>query len=355
MKNIQLSVLLVLFTLASGNLRAQTSPDNTKAPFETYGSFNGQAFVDYYYKISADTLLGGTGPYANLAQDQQAFDLRRLYVGYDYHFSENIMGQVLLAHEGNIVVDGSRGIYVKAANLQFSDVIPMAKIVVGQQSTPTFSLFTEKVWGYRSIEKTIADLRKAASSNDLGVGVWGNFDSEKNFGYNVLIGNGNGPKPETDRFRRYYGALNGKLLDKALLLEVYGDYQPIDSKKSESMFKGFIGYDIKPVTIGLEAYVQQNRVNDTLSVDPLGVSAFVHGNIMDNLGFFARYDLYDPNTNTKEAGYKENLIIAGVDYMALKSVHIMPNVEINSYAAKSSTLTAHKSDVTGRLTFFYKY
>jgi hypothetical protein len=102
------------------------------------------------------------------------------------------------------------------------------------------------------------------------------------------------------------------------------------------------------------------------------------------LGFFARFDNYDPsgdlsnivnNANTKSytaltAAYdpttKEQFVVAGLDFTPFKNVHIMPNFWLDAYTSSISAnatnelinpfITNNKgTDVVWRLTFFYIY
>ena len=65
--------------------------------------------------------------------------------------------------------------------------------------------------------------------------------------------------------------------------------------------------------------------------------------------------MYDPDTKNDTLGYRENFITAGLDYMPIDNVHFMPNVWVNSYSGKTSSLSEKKADVVARMTFFYVY
>ena len=102
------------------------------------------------------------------------------------------------------------------------------------------------------------------------------------------------------------------------------------------------------------------------------------------LGFFARFDNFDPtgdlssianDANTKSylastAAYdpttKQQFVLLGFDYTPIKSVHFMPNLLLNTYTSSLSQNTANdllNGNVTGikgtdavwRLTFYYIY
>jgi hypothetical protein len=116
------------------------------------------------------------------------------------------------------------------------------------------------------------------------------------------------------------------------------------------------------------------RINDggtdTLNNAAKGISAYIHGDIIKNkLRFFARYDRFSPtnkinnnqynkyilNTSnyndnsysslatssaaanaTGDVTYKQNFIVAGLDFTPAKNVHIMPNIWYNRYATQLS-------------------
>jgi hypothetical protein len=56
-----------------------------------------------------------------------------------------------------------------------------------------------------------------------------------------------------------------------------------------------------------------------------------------------------------EAGFIENFITAGFDYMPVKDVHIMPNIWVTSYSDKSPAKVKKDANVIARMTFNYIY
>jgi hypothetical protein len=70
---------------------------------------------------------------------------------------------------------------------------------------------------------------------------------------------------------------------------------------------------------------------------------------------FARYDLYNPDSNNDSTGYKENFIVAGLGYMPLENIHFMPNIWMNFYHGKSGSSVRRDADIVARFTFFYIY
>jgi hypothetical protein len=147
-----------------------------------------QMFADYDYQLSADTAAFGPGskvPQGSTYYDKNSnvdktintknfsmFDIRRMYLGYDYNMSKDVSAQFLISHEtgntqtvsvvnsvkvlsssgkldstitttttslttnsGDILLDGNNGLFLKNANVQFKGWIPMGTVIFGQQST----------------------------------------------------------------------------------------------------------------------------------------------------------------------------------------------------------------------------
>ena len=424
------SMMLGASSLKAQYLLASDSTFNAGTPMT--GHIWGYAFGDYYYKSHADALnRGGSNQYSGIPQDRNAFQLRRVYLGYDYNFSKKFSAELLLAAEDNFpagnppssatasgdqLLNNKLAFYVKLANLRWKNIWKGTDLVLGQQGTPAFSTLTEKIWNYRSIERTIADVRRTPSY-DLGAGLQGTFDPKtKNYGYNLLVANGSSAKPEGDNYKWLYGDVWAKFLAQRLIVDVYADYERLGWSNgwhhSRQMLKGFVAWNTGPVTIGVEGFVNNlkqdifaTRISDggvdTLSNVASGISAYVHGDIVKNkLRFFARYDHFSPTNKVDNAKYNkyvlntanyndnsyssvasggnpavatgdqtytQDFITAGLDYSPIKNVHIMPNIWYTHYATQLSGdlnntvngALASKAkgdfDLAWRLTFYYVF
>lgn len=388
---ITLSVLLITLSAI-----AQDKP-KTDTTFKPSGKLWGYTFGDYYYKAHSDSLnRGGGNQYTGIEKGRNAFQIRRVYLGYTYDIAPKFTAEVLLAAEDNITTstgvtsgdllgDNKLSFYIKLANLRWKNIWKGADLVVGQVATPAFSLVTEPVWGYRAVERTVADIRRTPSF-DLGAALQGKFDSKANFGYNLMVGNGTGARPENDKFKWFYGDVFAKFLDKRIIIDLYADYQRLNNtatwQHSRNMVKGFVAYTTPAFTVGVEAFVNhgQNDVvgvktlrRDTISANAKAVSAYVKGSIVkDKLGFFTRIDNYNPDVNYNsnlyssykgltgnyEPNNKELFFTAGLDFTPVKNVHFIPNVWYNRYTSNQTGLTglAHRDhDLVYRLTFHYVY
>lgn len=377
-------IVLILSFFSSGILFSQV--DTTKKEFKPSGKVWGYAFGDYAYKLHSDSANRGNTQYSNVAEGTNSFEFRRIYLGYDYNISENFSTEFLLSYEGTTLSDGAtRTVFIKAANLRWKNIYKGADIIFGQQQTPAFSMMAEKVWGYRSVEKTILDMRKGATANDVGIGIQAKYgDKGNHFGYNILVGNGTAQKLENDIFKKISGDVYGKFLNQKLIIDIYGDYERTylmpNFHKYKSNMKFDVMYTTDAFTAGAELYMttMHNYVGytdtsaipfktDTTDAKVMGVSVFVRARIIkDKLSFYGRYDMYNPDTDYSNilvysmgsAPVTEAFITAGFDYTPHKNVHIMPNLWYNSYASRAKGVTGKVKtdyDMVPRLTVWYVF
>ena len=380
------------------------------------GKVWGYVFGDYAYVNHADqyassransnvTYENSTG--ATWPQNYSAFDFRRIYLGYDYSFAPKFSSQLTLANEEgkpNIDQSSNRDFYIKYASIRWKGLYHNADLVIGQQQTVGFVYSSEMVWGYRAIEKTITDLHGLISSTDLGVSLMGKFNNEGTLGYDAMVGNNNGAKLPTSQYKRFYGDLWASLMDHKLIIQIYGDgfrnlpsnkYDPYSGHTSDvndkywtNTMKAFAAYTTPRFTFGVE-YFMQNTVDglrykgpsggDTSTIAANGLSIFARGQIIPGkLAAYAMYDLYtnDKNYSTnlsnedsiaKKVGgyssyngsYNESFLVAGLDFMPNKNLHIMPNVWYYAFDNKeaSNGIGYLKNDnyMVYRITFYYTF
>lgn len=372
-----LTILLPLFLLAAALLpaSAQSSTEEFKPSGKLYGYF----FGDYYAKAGGDTATWASkAEYSGVPKDVNAFALRRMYLGYDYNISPTFSTVALLeAQDAFQDTRGDRTVTIKSLHLRWKNIYKRADLLVGQMQTLSFAFLTEKIWTYRSIEKLIIDQRAIRSSSDFGVALIGVVDSLGNFGYNFMVGNGTGTKPEeltpSGKSKIISTELFGYFLKKKLVVELYGDYQTGINEKTQMLFKSMLAYQGRNVAAAFEVMHQTlNHVkSDGSDAVPFGWSVFARGTIVkDKLGAFARYDSFDQDLNYRDQDvpsaynrstmfqhYDEQFFVAGLDWSPHKNVHFMPNIWINSYTAKGegSVLVDRDADVVPRLTFMFSY
>jgi len=354
----------LFFAGSTYNMYAQDTT-KTKPEFKPSGKLWGYVFGDYYYKLHADSLNRGAGEYSAMNENSNAFEFRRVYLGYDYNISEKFSAELLLSHEKNYDASANRTVFIKAANVRWKNILPKNDLIIGQSSTPTWSFVSEKMWGYRSVEKTVTDMHKAGSSNDIGIALQGKLDSAGNFGYNLMLGNGTGSKIENDVFKKMYGEVYVKLFKQKLILDFYADFERKQLKpyrKDYSTYKIFLAYQAKRFIIGAEAYYQfQDYIpyDENTDKEIIGTSLFAKAVIIkDKLNFFVRNDMYIPDMIMLSTGYKssETFQTAGLDYTPNKNIHIIPNIWNSSYYTENPALPVkirRDNDLVVRITIYY--
>lgn len=376
-----------------------------KAGAPNSGRVWGYAFGDFAYKGHSDSLgRGARAQYTGIPTSRSTFQFRRIYFGYDYNISKKFSAEFLLAMEdnfpagnppsstaasGDLLSDGKIAPYIKYINIRVKNIWKGTDLVVGQMQTPAFSLTVEKLWQYRSLERTITDFAGGTASYDMGAALQGVFDPiAKNYGYYVMVSNGSKAQPENDNFKWFQGDLWAKFISKRLEIHLYGDYQRVNWTPAwhhdRSTIKGFIGYTTPMFTAGVEAYVTSlNHDNfdtkkaggvDTISVKGKGISIFARGQfIKDKLGYVLRYDNSNPDNKidnnmyskytSPSAGYsepstKQTFILAALDWTPHKNVHIMPNIWYNHFKTQITGLTGKVNgdyDLVYRVTLFYTF
>jgi len=380
----------------------------------------GYAFGDLYFDQHADaTNRGAETVYNGVPANRNAFQFRRLYIGYDYEIDQKFTAEVLLASEpgantgvngttsiqnGDNLVDGKMAFWIKNFNLRVRNIWTGTDLVVGEMGTPGFALnepgtnaptsLSEATWGYRFIEKVITDFHKS-NSYDVGAALQGTFDTKtKNFGYVFMLGNNStssllsAANANTGFYKITYGDLWGKFFNKQLYVDIYAHYAPtspavgtIPDQQSNTMMKIFAAYINPKFSIGVEAYTQQIKdgvtnkgttANEDATVN--GLSIWVKGAIVkDKLSFFARYDGYNPDTkydntnsytvNTNFGSYnptvKETFYTGGLDYTPAPKIHFSPNFWLIDYKdQRASTTTGYVGDdhtLVFRATFYYTF
>ena len=425
----QMSICGLIFLGMAGAAKAQADNDTTTA-FKPHGILWGCAFGDFAYKSNADNILNrGVNQYSGTPINNNMFQWRRVYLGYKYEISEKFTAEFLLSAEndyqagvlgqpssGDILANNKLAPFVKLANIRWKNLWKGTDLVFGQMNTPAYGITgrndqtAEEVWGYRSVERTVSDIR-GTICYDLGAALQGWFDKKGDFGYDIMGGNGQGAKPETDPYKWFYADIYAKFFDKRLVLNLYQDYERLNwgvydkgpngwEYHDRNMTKLFAAWNTRKLTIGFEGF-RNTLMGDVkvMGVDgntyfrttnAIDMSFYVRGRILSDhagnarLGFFARFDNYDPtgnlNTIVSEANTKtfinttsfydpttkEQFVLLGLDYTPIKNVHVMPNLWVETYTSGLSPTTSNSlmnqnisgiksTDVVWRLTFYYIY
>lgn len=346
---------------------------------QSKGKISGVMFGDFYYNVARDTSFAGASAPSKTAiggpKDVNGFQFRRIYFTYDYDFSEKFTTRFRLEAD-QTALSGTKILpVVKDAYLKWNHAIGSSDFIFGIQPTTAFDI-SEGAWGYRSLEKTIIDLRGAIPSRDFGVALKGKIDDDGTWNYWAMIANSDGNSPNSSKQHRFSLNLLTKPA-KSIQIYVNGDYKTqanINDPASTTTPKatvsnnvltlsGFAGYKDAGLSLGLEAFNQstQNGYLDALttpasltSLSALGVTVFGTFELQPDLALIARYDYYDPNTNSNAKGDARNYIIAGASWMPEKNVSIIPNLQLETYEAPTGG-TAPSASVNARVTLYYVF
>ena len=342
------------------------------------GKISGYLFGDAYYNANGDPVhiynaTGGDLGSANIdgakpiTKDLNGIQLRRVYFQLDNDLSVRYATRLRLEMDSKALSsDGKVSAFVKNAYFQARSVIPRGDVLFGMLNTPTWEN-AEEFWQYRAIEKTLADFRGIGSASDIGVALKGFVDGDHHAGYNLMVGDGNGQKPETDRFKKVYFTL--PLRFGELRLEPYVDAQSVrvnltpkvashtDSfavNNDQATYKLFAGYEFHRFGVGAEGVVRIQHLGPAASREPRGASLFARGTLRPTLGAFARLDVWQPDHRAANR-VDTRLWIAGVDWQPFKDVHVMPNVEAVQYVAHGTALAPTHADVQARITVYCRF
>lgn len=365
MKNRILAIAAVLWVAAASRAHAQGSQVTSTPPDYPRGRISGYIFADWYDNVGGDPrhAYDATGVDSgqvsidgkkNITRDLEGLLLKRVYFQLDNDITARFATRFRLeADSKSLTSDGKLGVSVKAAYVLARNVYPNADLYAGVITTPLIEN-PETFWGYRSVEKILADFRGLSGSADQGVVLKGYVDPNKMLGYTALVSNGNGQKPENNRQKRYGLALPIRWKD--VHLEPYVDYENVFGHQDRATYRVFAGYDTP--YHGAVGYELVEQVQHVAGANPtrqlLGHSLYARVSPRPEISAFARVDLWDPNRHTGNK-VDQTLWMFGADYQPVKDVHFIPNLEGLQYDAKGTAVAPKHNDLQARITVYYVF
>jgi len=301
------------------------------------GQISGYVISYYHHDFTND------GP--KLKNQYNGITLKRIYFHYKYTLSEKFDTQITFeANEKNLSPTKNYDIYLKYFWIRWKNIVPHGDLIFGLSQTPVWTV-EENDWGYWSVEKTMFDIHNLGPPSDIGIAMKGTFDNAGIFGYHLMIGHGNGYKPETDDFKKYYSSFTFKPT-KNLLFELETDYEKKSSNTAAKTVKGFLSIRSESGLIGFET---GRRYDEHLGEKVRqGFSLFGYRKLHHEFNILLRFDSFNPDRDISLA--KERLFILGLDCHPHKDLKIIPNIWINTY--KDPEL---KSDIQGRITVHFNF
>ncbi|MEN8223784.1 MAG: porin [Bacteroidota bacterium] len=301
----KLMLLLALMPLSTGVL-AQSGED-----FKPSGKPIVKIFANYH-SIFSD------GDAAN------AFQITRAYLGYEYSFSKNFSGKIVLD-----VGDPGLGrfkltAFLKNAYLKYN--YKKFTVSFGMISTTAFKT-QEKFWGYRYLYKSFQDAYRFNSSADLGISLNYRFTDFLSADFSIFNGEGYKLVQLDSTFQAALGVTVKPVDD--LILRIYYDYMEKDA--AQQTIALFAGYTIGKFSLGAE-YDRQLNHGIIYHKDFDGYSVFATFKVNNKWKVFGRYDkLSSVKTDHEEQVWNLNrdgqIIIAGLEFNPVKGIKLTPNYQ----------------------------
>ena len=342
-------IIVVMLTLLNAVLLY--ADDNPR------GKLHGYAFGDIYYKMVGDDARASPSQYATMAQGMNGVQFRRLNLYYDINISEDFFTRIIIEGNDETLTGENTTVFIREAYLQWRNIIPRHDILVGILPTPTWSIgYPERIWSYRSVEKTITEFRELGVPTDFGVAVHGSIDSGGTVQYVGMIGSGRTLLFNDNAYKNYYFMLQVEPWP-GIMMEGYVDRWMGGDGFHTSTYKLFAAYRNDKLTIGSEILyqVQEHASLFERHREVLGLSLFIHGPVLENIRAFGRYDFYDPDRNVVGSGYRESFFVLGLDYRPFPDIQVMPNIWLNTFSPKSRAVEGKDTDIVFRISLLYSF
>ncbi len=252
----------------------------------------------------------------------QAFEITRAYLGYQYTFSGEWDGYIVLDVGDPEAGDHQHAAYLKNAFVRYRK--SNLSFLFGMIPTTQFKV-SEGIWGYRYIEESYQDLYSFNSSADIGFTIDYRFTDFLSADFSVFNGEGYHRLQSDDYGRPSAGITLNPV--NTLTARIFADYMGGDVKQKS--LAGFLAYQDNVFTAAAEYNYQQN-VGMIDGRDRFGPSFFATYIPVPNIKIFGRYDALNSNTlegdtDPWQINRDGQLIIAGVEYSPLRGVKFAPN------------------------------
>lgn len=290
-----------------------------------------------------------------IARDSSSFRFRRVQVTFDQDLDTTFAMRVQLeADETELTSRGRDAVFLKQVWLRWARLGGWGDLTMGMSGTPTWSV-AEGVWGYRSIERTVLDLQGFGTATDMGVALQRAPSDARALGYHLMLSNGAGPRPENTAGKKLMLSLPYRR--GAMTYELMGDYEDERGTLDRWTAKALVGWQHADDAVGLEVFrrVNQDAGPAGSNMVPAGVSVYARHALNPRWRAIARLDAVDPDTEHANAGYRELYAIVALDAQPMPNVHLMPNVLMRTYDAKSNSLPDRDADITLRVTLAWNY
>ena len=363
-----LPAALLAASLSSTSAVAQTAPEPGEPKFPS-SKISGLMFGDYYwFAQSHRDEVSSTDP--TPIRDLQGLWFRRLYLTYDYSYSERLTTRFRLEANSNGDFTGGDIVpYVKDAYLKWT-YTGRQQLTLGIQPTLTFS-WLEELWGLRHIEKTPADLYRLDSSRDFGFTFNGPLWADGH-SYAAQFGNESGSGSETQE---------GKILrlvsryerNPGIALEGFYSFSTRAAGEHRHTAQGIVGFRNAVARVGGQYLWQVRKPGPDDPNQQISVwSGFAVWERPNRADLFVRVDGVTGDLGGVETGLPGaedidywllssrspfTMWIGGGEWFLHPSVRLSPNLELVRYGKDPDPLNfpGRRQDAILRLTFFWTF
>jgi hypothetical protein len=335
------------------------------------GKISGLMFGDYYwYYDRHQDQISSTDP--TVIKGQHGLWFRRIYLTYDYSFSDRLSTRLRLEMNSDGDFSGEDLVpYAKDAYLQWT-YTRQQQLTLGIHPTLTFD-WLDGFWGLRHIEKTPVDLYRLDSSRDFGV----SFKGPTRLGglsYAAQFGNESGSGSETAegkilRFESRYERNPGLALEG---LYSYGT-RPAGERRETA--QGVAGFRNKLGRIGAH-YVWHGRTPGDAGGPDQSVAVWSGFAVWDirpkKATLFVRADRVNGKLGEVETGLPRaeeidywilssqspfTMWIVGGEWYLNPAVRLSPNLEVVRYSNDPDPVNypGRRQDAMLRLTFYWTF
>ena len=283
--------------------------------FQPHGKAFAKVFTNFHSELSGN-------------QHQSAFEVTRVYLGYESEMHKNFSGIVKIdigrPDDGGQNSSLRQYAYFKNAGVTYKNGKFICRF--GLIDTKQF-IIQEKIWGHRYLFKSFQDEYKLGVKADMGTIVEYRFNSM--LGADLSIMNGEGYKKlQLDNSFKTGLGLNFYPSAK-WTIRLYFDY--LEKSVVQNSVATFVGYKNKRFVAGLEYNYKTNfEFIDNQNI--MGYSAYISYDINDRFQLFGRYDRLYSNTlpNEEFSWHYDNdgsTIIGGVQFSQIKQIKIAVNYQ----------------------------
>jgi hypothetical protein len=314
---------------------------------------SGVGWVTYRYQLSyADLAKTHYIPVSVAGKDRNSFDIDRVYLTADYTFNDRYSWQTVVEMNN---LAGASEIFLKRAYLKIRQPFGLGGTALNFGQIPhVFTPLAEDVWGYRIVARVPLDRYLGVSTTWVGAGCEGKVVGGV-LDFNASVTNENAyNKLSSTKYKSLQAmfmltpAPNGGGL-KGLHVAFFAQANPkmppgtqaaADASRNQNIWWGVLPhFRSERFTIGAEYDQKQNKTAGASTVTSryLGGYGWVDlSSALPQTKLFARFDRYDPNTDSQFPDDGSISFMGGFSHSYTKGVRSLLDLEYTQFDKKAT-------------------